>query len=91
MAVPRYTNDASHSRFYVFRHKTVDGVPVNETFSETGWNSVFAMAKLYTAQFAADIDAENFANTGRKYNDGFTYCVGKVFIEVDGYFEIKVF
>lgn len=104
MTVKRYTNDASHSRFYVFRHKTVEvnGAPVhtNETLVDQftngnaapwfGWTTEFAKGTLYSETEAMAFAAE-CAATGKETNDGFTYCVGKVFVEVDGHFQIQVF
>lgn len=88
MTVHRHTNDASHSRYYVCRHKTVDGVQTNECLSVSDRWGDFRSAWLMTG-----LDAARWIANERKemcpYLD-FTFCVGKVFIEVDGYFEIEV-
>lgn len=104
MTVPRHTNDASHSRYYVFRHKTemVNGAPVQtnevlrDQFTEGhtapwfGWVPSFFKGTLY-AEVEAMAFAAEAAATGKETNDGFTYCVGKVFVEVDGHYQIQVF
>jgi hypothetical protein len=97
MTTKRYTNDASHSRFYVFRHKTVDGVQTMEHAHNDGdpehdfvWKNGFFTAELFD-EVTADQVAFNAARVGRELKDGFTYCIGKVFVEVDGHFQIQVF
>jgi hypothetical protein len=88
-----YANASTHSRYYVFRHKTdvVDGKPVQtvETLMDGHyWSPAFSQAKLVDG-----ITATQLANEASKMlggSDGWTYCVGKVNVEVDGFFEIVV-
>jgi hypothetical protein len=88
-----YANASTHSRYYVFRHKTViiDDKPVQTVEVLTDdhrWWEAFHLAKLTDG-----IKAIELANEASKMlggSDGFTYCVGKVNVEVDGFFEIVV-
>lgn len=101
MNVSRYTNASSHSRFYVFRHKTVEvnGAPVQwmEHLHECDgdeWNNIWRTGRFSNCELFDDDTAKGVAEAsaaaGKERNDGFTYCVGKVFVEVDGFFEIVV-
>lgn len=79
--------ETTHSRFYVFRHKTENGIQTIEYLSVSEKWSEFQ-----TAWLIADINAARWiANDRMKlcpYYD-FTYCVGKVFVELDNHFEIQ--
>jgi hypothetical protein len=98
--VKRYINDASHSRYYVFRHKLaeVDGAPVepHENLVEIGradnfyWKPSEFSTSILMPLAAATLIANTAAEQGKLYNEKWIYCVGKVFVEVDGHFEIIV-
>lgn len=90
----RYVNDSSHVRFHVYRHKTetVNGAAVQtmqDLVPGNLWANSFKDAQLFTDQNQA-VEIATQASKMLGGSDGFTYCVGQVFIESNGYSEAIV-
>ena len=88
-----HRNASTHQRYYAYRHKTVivDDKPVQtvETLRDNNWWSpTFSQAKLTDRIKATQLADEASKMLGG--SDGWTYCVGRVNVEADGFFEAIV-